>query len=148
MAIAPIHIQNPGNTFGGANQWSLNPFYQTGADGKFDPNPDSAYDRYRKAREADSGVSSDGTGSDDKLFSFLDKTADKQFGYQKGLMGLTNEYRTKEGATQGQMDEQAHRRLSTQVSSQQFMQRQGADLTERAKQNDSGRAIRAFKGNF
>jgi hypothetical protein len=91
---------------------------------------------------------SDGGNSDDKMFSFLDRAADKQFGYQKGLMGLTNDYRTKEGATQGQMDEQAHRRLSTQVASQQFMQRQGSDLAEKAKQNDSGRAIRAFKGNF
>ena len=63
-------------------------------------------------------------------------------------MDLTNKYRTKEGATQGQMDEQSHRRLTTQISSQQFMQRQGSDLAEKAKQNDSGRAIRAFKGNF
>lgn len=94
------------------------------------------------------GSEGEGSNSDDKMFSFLDRTADKQYGYQKGLMGLTNEYRTKEGATQGQMDEQAHRRLTTQISSQQFMQRQGSDLAERAKQNDSGRAIRAFKGNF
>jgi hypothetical protein len=98
--------------------------------------------------DSNSSGDSGGSNSDDKMFSFLDRAADKQFGYQKGLMGLTNEYRTKEGATQGQMDEQAHRRLTTQVSSQQFMQRQGSDLAEKAKQNDSGRAIRAFKGNF
>lgn len=96
-----------------------------------------------------SDSSSTGLGdSDDKMFSFLDRATDKQFNYQKQLMGETNRYRTMEGATQGQMDEQAHRRLSTQVASQQFMQRQGADLTERQRGYDSARAIRAFKGNF
>lgn len=73
---------------------------------------------------------------------------DKQFNNTRVLMGLTNEYRTKEGATQGQMDEQAFRRLSSQLETQKFMQVKGAELTEQQRQNDSKRAIRSFKGKF
>jgi hypothetical protein len=140
MTYAPFHIYEQRSPSDGG--WRINPFYQS-RDGR--SLNDSEAEQYYK----DVTKNADGIGdSDDKMFSFLDRATDKQFDYQKQLMGLTNQYRTKEGATQGQMDEQAFRRLKTQVDSQQFMQRQGADLTERQRGYDSNRAIRAFKGNF
>jgi hypothetical protein len=72
----------------------------------------------------------------------------RQFENTKSLMKLTNEYRTKEGATQGQMDEQSYRRLSSQLETQKYMQVKGADLQERQRQYDSDRAVKAFKGKF
>lgn len=89
-------------------------------------------DLYEKAdRLGLSGPQSAAFGDD------FSKVLDQNFKNTSNLMELTNRYRTKEGATQGQMDEQAYRRLTTQINSQ-----------ERQRQFDSSRAIKGFKGQF
>jgi hypothetical protein len=141
MAIAPLHIYR--GDVSGNGTWQLNPFYTLGENGER-YNEDQAYDRYRRAREIDSPASAPDT-SQDKMFSYLDKAADKAFGYQERTMARTNEYRTKEGATQGQMDDRAFQRLSAELETRKYMQTKGQDLTNWQRDQDQKRAITSFK---
>lgn len=135
---APLHIYD-----GSANRWILNPVYQ-GENGKGD-----AYASYAQAQQAEAGTygASGGTQDDgsDKLYAHLDKATDKAFGYQKQIMGVTNEYRTKEGATQGQMDDRAFQRLGAELETRKYMQQKGQDLTNWQRDQDQRRAITSFK---
>ena len=95
---------------------------------------------------------------------------DKQLNYYKDLYGFTNNlqnasstrnkeeafsFRTKEGATQAQVDEQSFRRLNanlgnqrtmqeSSLTNQRFMQQKGADLTDWQRNQDYNRASRAI----
>lgn len=140
MALAPLYVQkyNPGST---EAIWAINDVYK-GSDGRGDP-----FTNYAAAKKTFDGpaVSSGYDDSQDKLFNYLDKAADKAFGYQTRAMGLSNEYRTKEGATQGQMDAQAFKRLSAELETRKYMQEKGADLTNWQRDKDQQRAVTAFK---
>jgi hypothetical protein len=134
---SPLHIYD--NINGG---WKVNPIY-AGADGKADP-----YAEYSKASQAESGQYGQTSGTDatqDKLYGYLDKAAERAFGYQKQTMDLTNQYRTKEGATQGQIDNQAFKRLGAEIESRKYLQAKGADLTNQQRNQDRGRALESFK---
>lgn len=91
---------------------------------------------------------SDAGNTGDGLLGTATTLLDKNFENTSKLMGLTNQYRTKEGATQGQMDEQSFRRMKTQLDTQERMQVTGADLQERQRQYDNNRAVKAFRGKF
>jgi len=134
---APLHIQvfKPGSTIA---DWAINPIYQEG--GK---DPYTAYSQAQQAESGTYGASKD--DSQDRLFGYLDKATDKAFNYQKQTMGLTNEYRTKEGATQGQMDDRAFQRLSAELETRKYMQQKGQDLTNWQRDQDQRRAITSFK---
>lgn len=135
---APLHIQINDSA---GSRWALNPIYQQ--DGK-DP-----YALFSAAQRAETGqYGADGSAPDnsqDKLFGYLDKAADKAFGYQERTMARTNEYRTKEGATQGQMDDRAFQRLSAELETRKYMQTKGQDLTNWQRDQDQKRAITSFK---
>lgn len=47
--------------------------------------------------------------------------ADQQFSNTARTMDLANQYRTKEGATQGQVDEQMFRRLSAELEARKYL---------------------------
>jgi hypothetical protein len=100
-------------------------------------------DLYSQAESAGfSGPSSSSLGNQ---FSDI---LEQNFQNTSRLMDLTNQYRTREGATQGQMDEQAFRRLRTQLDTQERMQVRGAELEEGQRRNDYNRATSTFRGRF
>jgi hypothetical protein len=136
---APLHININGT-------WTVNPIYR-GEDGESDP-----YANYANAQRAEAGTYGDGGGvggsgdsAQDKMFGYLDKAADKAFGYQERTMARTNEYRTKEGATQGQMDDRAFQRLNAELETRKYTQAKGAELTNWQRDQDQKRAITSFK---
>ena len=66
---------------------------------------------------------------------------------QEKLMGLSNKYRTAEGGTQGQVDEQAFRRQAAEGETKKYMQdkdiggmnlRQGVEIGSREKMQTRG----------
>jgi hypothetical protein len=142
MAIAPLH-QYVG-TFGN-ERWQINPLYANDENGK----PRDPYAAYSQAQQASSGTYGASAGSgdtaQDKMFGYLDKAADKAFGYQERTMARTNEYRTKEGATQGQMDDRAFQRLNAELETRKYTQAKGAELTNWQRDQDQKRAITSFK---
>jgi hypothetical protein len=56
-----------------------------------------------------------------RLAGYQGDLLDRQFNNTGRLMDLSNRYRTKEGATQGQMDEQAYRRLDASLTNQRYL---------------------------
>lgn len=95
------------------------------------------------------------SGDQAAMFGWLDNAMDKQFDYTGKLMDRTHGYRVKEGQTQGQMDEQAYRRLdrsetglntrqAAEIASRQFMQNRGAELTNWQRNQDKDRAVASF----
>lgn len=95
------------------------------------------------------------SGDQALMFDWLDKAMDKQFGYTGQIMDRTHGYRVKEGQTQGQMDEQAYRRLDrtetglgtrqkAEIESRKFIQQRGAELTNWQRDKDKDRAVAAF----
>lgn len=88
------------------------------------------------------------------MSDFYNNQFDKQFSNTSKLMGLTNQYREKEGATQGQIDEQAFRRQSAQLEAQKYMQGRELDTrkflaTDAVQQNrdaDLKRALSVMGG--
>lgn len=95
------------------------------------------------------------SGDQALMFDWLDRAMDKQFGYTGQIMDRTHGYRVKEGQTQGQIDEQAYRRLDrtetglgtrqkAEIESRQFMQKRGAELTNWQRDKDKDRAVAAF----
>lgn len=95
------------------------------------------------------------SGDQALMFDWLDKAMDKQFGYTGQIMDRTHGYRVKEGQTQGQMDEQAFRRLdrsetglntrqTAEIESRKFIQKRGAELTNWQRDKDKDRAVSAF----
>ena len=86
-----------------------------------------------------------------KLYAVTDdmqaKTDERDFGNTKRLMENANFFRTKEGATAGQRDEQTFRRQESSLTNQRFMQQKGADLTDWQRNQDYNRASRAI-GNI
>jgi hypothetical protein len=137
---APYQIKLPGEWIGSVWQperWVVNPIY---ADDKR-----GAESAYNDAKRITSG-GGDGDGSaQDKMFGYLDKAADKAFGYQERTMARTNEYRTKEGATQSQMDDRAFQRLNAELETRKYTQAKGAELTNWQRDQDQKRAITSFK---
>lgn len=94
-------------------------------------------------------------GNQAAMFGWLDSAMDKQFDYTGKLMDRTHGYRLKEGQTQGQMDEQAYRRLDRQetgmstrqtaeLESRKYLQAKGAELTNWQRDRDRDRAVSAF----
>jgi hypothetical protein len=129
------------------------------------PQPGSAdwYDQQTAAAaakkrydDAQKGIFSNGASGDtSSMFDWLDRAMDKQFDYSGKTMDRTHGYRVKEGQTQGQMDEQAFRRLdrsetglntrqTAQIESQKYLQQRGADLTNWQRDKDKDRAVSAF----
>ena len=83
-----------------------------------------------------------------KLYAVTDeiqaKTDERDFGNTRRLMENANFFRTKEGATAGQRDEQTFRRQESSLTNQRFMQQKGADLTDWQRNQDYNRASRAI----
>ena len=83
-----------------------------------------------------------------KLYAVTDdmqaKTDERDFGNTKRLMENANFFRTKEGGTPGQRDEQTFRRQESSLTNQRFMQQKGADLTDWQRNQDYNRASRAI----
>ena len=88
----------------------------------------------------------------EQLYRTLLNIEDEQ---TRGRMGLANFYRTAEGETAGQRDEQAFRRLSTQLDTQRsmqsqqlenqrFMQNRGQELVNWQRDMDYDRANRSI----
>ena len=62
-------------------------------------------------------------------------------------MGLSNKYRGIEGAWQGQIDEQANRRIKTDGDVKISLQNNQGSVDEQAKQNDARRALVNFRSD-
>lgn len=119
---------------------------------------DDAYNyyRYNQIQDGKGDPSKASTGlAGDGLFDYLDRAMDKQFDHTGRLMERSNFYRTKEGATQGQIDDQSYKRLdrsetglntrqTAQLETQKFIQNKGAELANWNKNNDKERAVSAF----
>jgi hypothetical protein len=105
--------------------------------------------QYQNTGNGGAGSGSSGslasTVSDSGAMDLYDKMFDKSFNQTKELMGLTNDFREQEGATQRQMDDQAFKRLNAELETRKYMQDRGADLTNWQRNKDSERAIGAFK---
>lgn len=117
---------------------------------------EAARRRYENAQKGVFDSKGFGASGDQALmFDWLDKAMDKQFGYTGQIMDRTHGYRVKEGQTQGQMDEQAYRRLDrtetglgnrqkAEIESRKFIQQRGAELTNWQRDKDKDRAVAAF----
>jgi hypothetical protein len=91
-----------------------------------------------------SGTNGSSTGSLGSAFGDLSSTykdlSSLQFNQTKDLMGLSNQFRTKEGATQGQVDDQAYKRLDAQLQTEKYM-------STNVRDQDAARAQAALRNS-
>ena len=106
------------------------------------------YSRLLKAEQdeivAKNGGSSGGSSSN-PLIDQYSGLFDKQLSNTKSLMGVTHDFRVKEGATQGQMDAQSFKRLNAELETRKYMQGRGQELTNWQRDQDQKRAMASFK---
>jgi hypothetical protein len=113
--------------------------------GELTPEERAEYDRLQSLV---SGVPQSSAGSNTKdIFDGQRSLLDATNAFTEKQMALSNMYRTKEGATQGQIDEQMNRRILTDGDVKIRMQGNSARLTEEAKQADARRALLNFRSN-
>lgn len=85
------------------------------------------------------------TGANDNLVDTYSNLFDRNFQNTTRLMDQTHRFRVKEGATQGQMDAQAFKRLNAELETRKFMQSKGQELTNWQRDQDQRRAMASFK---
>jgi hypothetical protein len=121
-----------------------------------DPNGDSnqfwttskgrSTNNYQKFLEWQREDSGGGSGnSNDGVMDNYNQLFDKNFQNTTKLMDLTHQFRTKEGATQGQMDAQSFKRLNAELETRKYMQGRGQELTNWQRDQDQKRAMTSFK---
>ena len=103
-----------------------------------------------------SSASKTATPSVSSMGDLQERLANLGLTQQEKLMGLSNKYRTLEGGTQGQVDEQAFRRQTaesetrkylqgTEIGSREKMQARGFDNVEQQRSRDATRAQGALR---
>lgn len=107
-------------------------------------------------KNASGSTSNSATSTYGGLGDLQERLANLGLTQQEKLMGLSNKYRTIEGGTQGQVDEQAFRRQSAEgetrkylqnveIGSRQTMQQKGFDNVEQQRSRDAARAQGALR---
>lgn len=98
-------------------------------------------------KNASSSASNTATSTYGSLGDLQERLANLGMTQQEKLMGLSNKYRTIEGGTQGQVDEQAFRRQTAEGETKKYMQdkdiggmnlRQGVEIGSREKMQQKG----------
>ena len=98
----------------------------------------------KNASKSTSNTASSSTGD---IGGLQERLANLGLTQQEKLMGLSNKYRTLEGGTQGQVDEQAFRRQTAESETKKYMQdkdiggmnlRQGVEIGSREKMQTRG----------
>lgn len=112
--------------------------------GSLTPDEQNEYDRLQSYQQ---GVPvSKGSGVGD-IFDGQKKLLDTANSFTERQMGLSNKYRGIEGAWQGQIDEQANRRIKTDGDVKISLQNNQGSVDEKAKQNDARRALVNFRSD-
>lgn len=97
-------------------------------------------------KNASNSTSKTGSSTSD-IGGLQERLANLGLTQQEKLMGLSNKYRTAEGGTQGQVDEQAFRRQAAEGETKKYMQdkdiggmnlRQGVEIGSREKMQTRG----------